>query len=155
MMSAVSDFVVRVADVDDFASVGALRWRWDEENDVVPAVSREEFLDRFVEWAGKNRSHRCLVAVRDSDFIGMAWLAIVPRVPVPGALDRVSGDLQSVYVIPEERGNGVGAALVRAALDCGWSRGMGRITVHSGSRAIPFYEREGFTQSPHLLQIEH
>jgi GNAT superfamily N-acetyltransferase len=91
--------------------------------------------------------------VRDDDVvIGMAWLAVVQRVPTPRAPRRASGDLQCVYVVPEARDGGLGGRLIRAVLDGARELGLERVTVHSSPRAIPAYARCGFQESPRLLQ---
>lgn len=82
----------------------------------------------------------------------MAWVAIVPRVPRPGATSRLSADVQSVFVMPEYRGRGVGSALVNAAAEHAARFGALRVTVHSGRKAVPVYERLGFQSSRQLLQ---
>lgn len=46
----------------------------------------------------------------------MAWLMFTERVPGPAQQRRRFGDVQSVYVVPEVRGRGIGAALVQALL---------------------------------------
>ncbi|MDP9028669.1 MAG: GNAT family N-acetyltransferase [Actinomycetota bacterium] len=84
--------------------------------------------------------------------VGMAWVALVPRVPRPGDTTRMSADIQSVFVVPDQRGQGIGSALVQAASDFAIQRGAPRITVHSGRRAVPLYERLGFESSRQLLQ---
>ncbi|WDV51641.1 GNAT family N-acetyltransferase [Streptomyces coeruleorubidus] len=94
-----------------------------------------------------------MVVVRDDDVvIGMAWLAVVQRVPTPRAPRRASGDLQCVYVVPEARDGGLGGRLIRAVLDGDRELGLERVTVHSSPRAIPAYARCGFQESPRLLQ---
>lgn len=82
----------------------------------------------------------------------MAWVALLPRAPRPGDLSRVSADLQSVFVLPEHRGRGIGSALVRAATAHAQSRGASRVTVDSGPPAVPMYERLGFAPSRQLMQ---
>jgi GNAT superfamily N-acetyltransferase len=158
MMTGVSDFAVRIAEQADYEAIAGLRWQWEEEReerDTKPVVTRDEFVERFAAWAREHQSsHHCFIAIRQGEVIGMAWLAIVRRVPTPISLDRASGDLQSVYVIPSERDRGVGGALVRAALESAQERGAGRVTVHSSTRARPAYERAGFSLSPRLLQAE-
>lgn len=105
-------------------------------------------------WSDHARSHVAFVARRPgSDAVGMAWLALVARPPRPGATHRLSADIQSVFVLPEERGKGVGAALVRAATEHALHLGAGLVTVHSGTRAVPVYERLGFASSRQLLQL--
>lgn len=105
-------------------------------------------------WADHTGSHVAFVArPAGADPVGMAWLALVPRPPRPGVTDRLSADVQSVFVRPEERGRGVGAALVRAATEHAFGLGAEHVTVHSDERAVPVYERLGFTSSPQLLLL--
>ncbi|GAB3758115.1 hypothetical protein GCM10028864_43030 [Microlunatus parietis] len=85
--------------------------------------------------------------------VGMAWVALVPRVPRPGKLNRLSADIQSVFVRPEHRGQGIGSALVEAATAHALRLGALHVTVHSGRRAVPVYERLGFVSSPELAEF--
>jgi GNAT superfamily N-acetyltransferase len=82
----------------------------------------------------------------------MAWLALVPRVPRPGVTTRLSADVQSVFVVPEHRGKGIGSALVQTASDHARRLGAGRVTVSSSRAAVPMYERLGFASSRQLLE---
>ncbi|MGK5693039.1 N-acetyltransferase family protein [Streptomyces sp. URMC 128] len=148
------NLVVRPARPGELAAVAGLRWDWLVENGGEVLGEREEFVRHFVDWARDNAgSHRCTVVVRDDGVvIGMAWLAVVQRVPTPRAPRRASGDLQCVYVVPGARDGGVGGALIRAVLDGARELGLERVTVHSSPRAIPAYARCGFQESPRLLQ---
>ncbi|PJE98045.1 GNAT family N-acetyltransferase [Streptomyces carminius] len=146
---------IRPARAGELAAVAELRRRWAMENGREPAGTREEFVRHFTDWARRNAaSHRCLVAVRGEAVLGMAWLALVPRVPTPHAPERFSGDVQSVYVVPGERDAGLGGLLVDAVVDLARGLGAERVTVHSSVRAVPVYTRHGFTGSPRLLQTE-
>jgi len=148
----VDDITIRPAEPAELDVVAGLRWRWVLENGHQPVATQEEFVRHFVNWAAENAgSHRCMVVVRDGVLIGMAWLAVVQRVPTPSALRRASGDLQCVYVIPGERDGGVGGRLVEAVLARAQDLGLERVTVHSSPRAIPAYARRGFAPSPRLL----
>ncbi|GAA4361123.1 GNAT family N-acetyltransferase [Angustibacter luteus] len=104
-------------------------------------------------WSDHEDSHLPFVArLAEHEVVGMAWLALVPRVPRPGVTTRLSADLQSVFVDVEHRGQGIGSALVRAAVDHASRLGAGRVTVSSSRRAVPVYERLGFASSGQLLQ---
>ncbi|MFI2717986.1 GNAT family N-acetyltransferase [Streptomyces collinus] len=139
----------------ELAAVATLRWEWLVEYGLEDLGEREEFVRHFVTWAGENEnSHRCMVLVRDDRVIGMAWLAVVQRVPTPRAPRRASGDLQCVYVVPEARDGGLGGRLIQAVLDGARELGLERVTVHSSPRAIPAYARTGFQESPRLLQAQ-
>ena len=106
-------------------------------------------------WTEQGDSHLAFVArLSESEVVGMAWLALVPRAPRPGNTSRRSADIQSVFVVPEQRGNGIGSALVQAASDHAFRLGASRVTVHSGRKAVPVYERLGFASSRQLLHKE-
>jgi hypothetical protein len=83
------DVAIRPAEDDELAAVAGLRWQWVQENDGAPAMTRDRFVAAFVGWARQHAlSHRCIVASRGREIVGMAWLAIVPRVPAPQAAER-------------------------------------------------------------------
>jgi len=140
---------VRAAGSADLPRVAALRWAWGTEgNGASDTLPREMFVDAFLRWAQQNDdSHRCLVAERGHELVGMAWLALTSRVPSPRRVDRWTGDLQSVYVVPAHRSAGVGAALIEAARAHAAALGVERLVVHSSERAVRFYERAGFMDS--------
>jgi GNAT superfamily N-acetyltransferase len=140
-----NNITIRPAVPGELDVVAELRWQWVLENEGVPVTGREEFVQHFVTWARENTSsHRCMVLVRGEVIIGMAWLAVLPRVPSPRALQRASGDLQCVYVVPGERDSGPGGRLIDAVLARARDLELERVTVHSSPRAIPAYSRHGF-----------
>ncbi|MFB6845447.1 GNAT family N-acetyltransferase [Streptomyces sp. NPDC056373] len=146
---------IRPARPAELAAVATLRWEWLVENGSDDLGEREDFVRHFVAWAEENAgTHRCMVLVRGDRVIGMAWLAVVQRVPTPRAPRRASGDLQCVYVVPGERDGGLGGRLIRAVLDGARVLGLERVTVHSSTRAVPAYARSGFQESPRLLQAQ-
>ncbi|MHC5902711.1 GNAT family N-acetyltransferase [Streptomyces sp. S6] len=148
------EIVVRAAEERELGVVAGLRWRWFVEEGKVPVVGREEFVREFVGWARENEgSHWCLVVARGERVVGMAWVGVVRRVPTPTALGRASGDLQCVYVVPEERNSGVGGRLLEGVLERAREVGVERVTVHSSVRAVSAYVRAGFEGSGRLLQV--
>jgi GNAT superfamily N-acetyltransferase len=145
---------IRPARDDEHRAVAALRWEWTVGDAERRAGEREEFLDRAAEWARHNTgSHTCFVAVRDGLVLGMAWLAVAPRVPSPNRFVRANGDVQSVYVAPAERGCGLGSRLVAAILARATDLGLERVTVHSSEVGLRTYEGAGFASSPLLLDF--
>ncbi len=156
--------IVRPAEPGELAAVAELRWQWivEKEGAARAGAERDAFVRHFVTWAEQNaESHRCMVLVDrdvsgdvggDLGIIGMAWLAVVQRVPTPYALHRASGDLQCVYVVPEARDAGLGGRLITETLARVEDLGLERVTVHSTPRAIRAYTRQGFENSPRLLQ---
>lgn len=146
---------IRPADTPDFPAVAGLRWRWTAEWHDLPDADRAEFVRGFAGWARDHAAtHRCLVAVRDGEVVGMAFLAVVERVPRPPVISRASGDVQCVYVVPEERDRGVGGQLIDAVLGLAAELGLERVVVHSSTRAVTAYHRHGFAVVPRLMQAD-
>lgn len=128
---------------------------WLDTLDEVPAQrSVDAFAVELAKWwAAHQDSHLAFVArLLRPEIVGMAWVALVPRVPRPGATSRLSADIQSVFVKPNQRGHGIGSALVEAASKHATHLGALRVTVHSGRKAVTVYERLGFESSRQLLQ---
>ncbi|MFI0264834.1 GNAT family N-acetyltransferase [Streptomyces sp. NPDC017056] len=149
------DILIRPARPDELTTVAALRWQWVQENDGTPVTTRDAFIQRFTDWARENASsHHCTVMLRGHAVIGMAWLAVTRRVPSPRTLDRASGDVQCVYVVPGERDGGLGGRMIDAVLELAHGMGLERVTVHSSDRAVRAYSRHGFGTSPRLLQAD-
>ena len=149
---------VEVREIDDRVDVEAvarLRWRWVAESRD-PGQDTDTFVSGFVGWWLEQPSIIGAIALdtdaaEDDAVVGMAFLMVVNRVPAPPELDRTSGDVQSVYVVPDSRGHGVGTRLLELLVDRARERGCIRITVHSSSRALPYYERLGFQHNPRVL----
>jgi GNAT superfamily N-acetyltransferase len=138
---------------DDVADLTRLLWL--DTHDEEPAQrSADAFAAELAQWrAAHQDSHLAFVArLLRPEIVGMAWVALVPRVPRPGAASRLSADIQSVFVMPKQRGQGIGSALVEAASEHATRLGSLRVTVHSGRKAVPVYERLGFASSRQLLQ---
>ena len=145
---------MRLAHADEMEQVAELAWHNGSPQEQA-AQSLAAFMPAFADWCAEHQhTHLPVVAeLEGGGLVGMAWLVVVPRVPRPGDLGRRSADLQSVFVLPEHRSRGIGSAIVRGAIEHAAATGILRVTVHSGTRAIPLYERLGFARSPKLMQV--
>jgi GNAT superfamily N-acetyltransferase len=141
------------AGAGDVAELTRLLWL-DTHHEEPSAEACAEFAGLLAGWwAGREDAYPAFVArLGGPGIVGMAWVALVPRVPRPGAVERMTGDVQSVFVFPEHRGRGIGSAPVRAAAEHATGLGAPRVTVHSGRSAVPVYERLGFGGSRRLMQ---
>lgn len=147
---------IRLAGQADLAHLARLLWLC-----AAPAEQAKQSVESFAVdlaawWTDHHDSHLAFVArnAESEIVVGMAWLALVPRTPRPAATTRRSADIQSVFVAPEQRGKGIGSALVQAAFEHALGLGASRVTVHSSQKAVPVYEKLGFTSCRQLLQRE-
>jgi GNAT superfamily N-acetyltransferase len=141
------------ASAQDVAAVARLLWI-DTHGDEPSQPSLDAFAAELARWwTIHQESHLAFIArLLRPEIIGMAWVALVPRAPRPGATSRLFADIQSVFVMPEQRGQGIGSALVERVSAHATQLGALRVTVHSGRTAVPVYERLGFESSRRLLQ---
>lgn len=148
-----SQVTVRQGTPADAQALAALRWEW--ARDVPPAADDPEwraYRDHMVQWMTRHeKTHIAFIAEDGERAIGMAWLALLARVPDPGSFTRVGGDVQSVYVNPAWRGQGIGIRLVKAVIERGSAEAK-HLTVRTGPSATPFYPQFGFAANMSSLE---
>jgi GNAT superfamily N-acetyltransferase len=154
--NAGEQITVRVAREDEHEQVVRLRWLWTAEREGAQAAGQEaDYVPAAATWARAHQdTHIAHVAVLEEQVVGMAWLALAARVPKVGAIGRLSGDLQSCYVLPEHRNRGIGGRLVRAVLTTAAERGVEHVTVHTSPDSVAMYARNGFSPERRLLYAE-
>jgi GNAT superfamily N-acetyltransferase len=146
---------IRRAGIDDAAALAGLRWVWRTAERGEYGLAEPEFETAFrLWWAGHQSGHAAFIAERAGDAIGMAWLAIFDRIPQPRRLERLAGNVQSVFVLEAYRNGGIGSALVEAVIAEAHARGLGYLIVHPSRRAYPLYERLGFAETNRLLHLD-
>ncbi|MCC9311249.1 GNAT family N-acetyltransferase [Kitasatospora sp. RB6PN24] len=145
--------MISQANAGDIAALARLLWL-DTRHEEPTQQSVDAFAAELAQWwSTRQDSHLAFVArLLRPEIVGMAWVALVPRVPRPGAPSRLSADIQTVFVMPEHRGRGIGSALVQTASEHAARLGSLHVTVHSGRKAVPVYERLGFESSRQLLR---
>jgi len=130
-----SEPTVRVATPEDARGLAALRWTWRVDEHGEHGLTEGEFSASFADWFRSHRdSHVAFIAEAGDSQVGMAWLALIDRVPGPGVWLRLAGHLQSVYVLPARRAEGIGSALVTAVLKEASDRGLDYVWVHPSKR---------------------
>lgn len=100
----------------------------------------------FDEIVGDPRQ-RLVVAERDGEVVGTLQITIVPGLPRFGMR---RGLLENVHVRADQRGNGVGTAMVNWAIEQCRAAGCGMVQLTSNKRRLDahrFYGRLGFEQT--------
>lgn len=146
--------LIERATFDDVDGLAQLKWR-DLVDETPPLQSIAEFAaDLKAWWLDHRQTHFAFVARSDEqEIVGAAWIALLPRVPRPGQRERLSADVQSVFVVPEHRGQGIGTELVSAASQHALDAGASKVVVNSSAGAVSLYRRLGFDHSPVLFVL--
>ncbi|GAB3532025.1 GNAT family N-acetyltransferase [Arthrobacter tecti] len=147
------DVILRPARPEDSPALAALKEAWAELSHPVTESERNGFTEDLSTWmSSQGQALICRVAEVDRRLVGMAWLVIFERVPDIHDRHRLTGDVQSVFVHPEHRKQGIGAALVQSLVDAADQRSVSRVTVSANAAAVSMYEAAGFTATPFLLE---
>lgn len=148
-----TDVVVRKATTDDAAALAALKVLWAARPEPAAPYEMRSFSKDIASWmSAQQDSLIARVAERGGGLIGMAWLVIFDRVPDLDDRTRMTGDIQSVFVLPEYRRQGVARALVSSLLEEADERHIPRVTVNANAAAAQLYLNAGFYASPLLLE---
>ena len=146
------DAVIRDVTPGDSFGLAELKLAWVGRRDT-PAEEVRLFARDLASWmSSQGDSLITRVAEHGGELIGMAWLVVFDRVPNFDDRSRTTGDVQSVFVAPPHRRQGIGHALVASLLEEADRRGIPRLTVSSNDAAAPVYLRTGFEASPLLLE---
>jgi predicted GNAT family N-acyltransferase len=124
-------FIVRAAD-----------WKLDET--AIAQVHRTVFIDEqgvpeALEWEAEDAQHRWFVAQASTQLIGIV------RMTDAGRIGRMA-------VLPDWRRQGVGRALLAAALLTATASGLKQVHLSAQTHAVAFYARYGFiAEGPEYL----
>ncbi len=92
----------------------------------------EQQVPREIEWDGEDEASTHFLAVNElGQYLGCARL-------LP------SGQIGRMAVLAEHRGTGIGAKLLRAAVEEGKAQGFDKLFLHAQSYAEEFYRKGGF-----------
>jgi predicted GNAT family N-acyltransferase len=123
---------------------------WPADESTLRALRERVFIEeqgvpRAIEWDGRDAGASHVIAHRDGAAIACG------RLLADGKIGRMA-------VLPEARGEGVGARVLAALLDEARRRGLREVYLHAQRHAEGFYRRQGFSADgePFLeAAIEH
>ena len=100
---------------------------------------------QYEEWLA-NPEAFVLLAERDGEQVGYAMVHVREGSPT-WPLSECAGEIETLSVLPMERGSGTGTALLQAVRGELGTRGITELSLHAmptNGDAIRFYERHGF-----------
>lgn len=149
---------VRAAGPPDAARLARLRYEFRAAED--PAVEgREAFLERCEPWmrerlAPERERWRCWVVEPGTVIRGHVWVRLVPKVPNPADEPEAHAYLTNMFVEPEHRGRGLGAALMERAVSWGRERDLDSLILWPTEESRSLYRRFGCAPSRGLFELD-
>ncbi|HTP76548.1 MAG TPA: GNAT family N-acetyltransferase [Rhizomicrobium sp.] len=138
------------------AVLADLRWRLQtDDTDDIDNGAKAVFVADFAA-APVNRDPLTthFVAECDGAVAGAMTVRKVEKIPAPGRLCAFWGYLTNCYVLPQNRGGGVGAALLDFVTAWARAEALELLTVWPSDRAYPFYERASFARHADPLVLK-
>jgi len=115
-------------------------------DDIAVEAAHPAYREAFAEIA-KSPHNLLFVAERGGVVVGTYQLTVIPGLAARG---RRRGKIESVHVAPECRGHGIGAVMMRHAIDTAKAQGIGLLELTSDKARVDahrFYVNLGFAQS--------
>ena len=150
--------IYRQANPTDFERLAEMRWNFRTELAADP-LTREKFnefmpvmLD-FLEESYNSRRWMIWVAEQDGMIVSHVYVEIIRKVPRPNRLQARFGYLTNMYTIPEMRGKGIGAELLREAVDWARREELEMVILWPAQGRQGFYARGGFIPEKEALVV--
>ena len=145
---------IRRGGPDDVVHLASLRFEWRSRERGEKGLDQQSFEKELKEWTREHEnSHVPFLAFETERPVGMAWLAVVDRIPRPEFFVRRSGYVQSVYVVPNQRSQGVGTALMVHLVGYARNAELDYLAVHPSEKSFEFYRRLGFAPTTQVLEL--
>ena len=139
---------IRPAAASDLDAVSALAFAMAVEINGPEVAARltPELRDEIAAALGKDADDLMVVAERERRLVGCGRARVLSSHPML----RFSQDprhcyFELMYVVPEERGTGIGSRILGALESWARERGVSHLTLHHASKARTFYERRGYS----------
>jgi GNAT superfamily N-acetyltransferase len=148
----VADARIRTAGPEDALIVAALTLQCARDRG---GSAEPGFLDRFAgAWAAQRHSHPVWIAEAGDQHAGFLQAVVVDALPWPGR-SRCGGELvvQTLFLRPEHRGQGVGEQLLRAAVEQARLDQRGAVSIASRAMTQPMLERVGFVRVENWYRV--
>jgi len=121
-----------------------------DDGNVLPVDPAVALFERF----GRYPDYTLYVAQQDGEIVGSFALLVMDNL---GHLGSPSGIVEDVVVAPARQGSGIGAAMMRFALDCCRQKRCYKLVLSSNAkrtRAHAFYESLGFERHGYSFRVD-
>ncbi|MEU7729120.1 GNAT family N-acetyltransferase [Streptomyces sp. NPDC040724] len=149
-------FTVRPARPADARTLAELRWAFKQEDyeGQPPAPARHlEEAERWIHDRLGGGRWLAWVAETGGDICGHVFLGLVERIPEPYGDNNPVGYVTNFFVLPPQRNDGVGTALLAALKRHARGAGLEGLIVWPSELSTPLYRRCGFQPPEELLEL--
>lgn len=121
-----------------------------------PIEGEGEFVLRCAKWMAERLAADgpwlCWVTEHERRITGHLWLSLVEKVPNPAVELEQHGYITNVFVAPDERGSGAGAALMEAAMAFCREARVDSVILWPTERSRTLYARHGFGEASDIME---
>jgi len=141
--------IYRQAIPTDFSRLAVMRWDFRTElaPETPPREVKEKFLaamTQFLEEAHTSGKWGIWVAEEDGLIVSHVYIERIRKVPRPLSFNAEMGYLTNMFTYPEFRGKGIGAELLRHAVEWARSQQLEMVILWPAKGRQAFYARGGF-----------
>lgn len=149
--------IYRLADKEDAPQLVQMRWDFQmEEREIDPKYDRQAFFEEcseFVEAGISSNDWACWVAEENGDIVSHIYVRRIRKIPKPKRSWDEIGYVTNVYTKPQYRGKGIGKHLMEKVKEWAVECDLELLIVWPSERAVPFYEREGFSVKNEIMEL--
>jgi GNAT superfamily N-acetyltransferase len=150
--------IYRLAVEDDFPRLAQMRWDFrTEERPAEGALPETEFNAAFIDFLRQAQASGMWafwVAEEGGLIIAQAFIERIQKVPTPWLIQREIGYVTNVFTCPAYRSQGIGAQLMEHLQEWARQQNLEMLILWPSQRAVPFYERCGFTHPFRLMEYQ-
>lgn len=151
--------IYRMATPDDFPRLAEMRWEFRTElsNETLAQEKRKAFLPVMMEFLNQtaiNGGWGIWLAENAGEIVSHVYVERIRKIPRPTSFDAEFGYLTNMYTLPDWRGKGIGAELLRNAVEWAREQKLEMIILWPAKGREEFYARGGFIHEPSALSQE-
>ena len=150
--------IYRLAVEQDFPRLAQMRWDFRSvDKPAEGTLPKADFISAFIDFlrqAQANGKWTFWIAEEDGLIIAQAFVERIQKVPTPWLILREIGYVTNVFTYPAYRRQGTGARLMEHLQEWARQQNLEMLILWPSQRAVPFYERCGFTHPSRLMEYQ-
>jgi GNAT superfamily N-acetyltransferase len=145
---------IRIARSPDYPTLAAMRYEF-RASLGTPNKACDAFECRMLQWldAHLGKAWTAWVATEDESLIGHVFLHVIDKVPNPVPEPEQLGYITNLYVREQNRGTGIGGALLDTALQECRGLQVDTVVLWPSPRSRSLYDRRGFASPAAVLEL--